>query len=54
MNIDFNNHPLKGMPGVSCSACDAPRELCEILYDVSDVCFRHDFKNCSQSGVFNL
>ena len=53
MKIDFNNHSLKSVPGVSCHACDAPSELCEILY-ASDICFWHDFKNCIQSGVFNL
>ena len=54
MKIDLNNYPLKSAPRVSCSACDAPREFCEILYAVSDICVWHDFKNCSQSDVFNL
>lgn len=54
MKIDFKSQTLKGAPGISCGACDAPRELCEILCDVSDACFWHDFKNCSQSSVFNL
>lgn len=51
MKIDFNNYSLKGVPGVTCSRCDAPRKLCKFL---DDVCMWHDFKNCSQNDVFNL
>ena len=54
MKIDFKNRTLKGAPATSCWECDATSELCEILYDISDVCFWNDFKNCSKSGVFNL
>lgn len=53
MKINFKHQTSKAVPGVSCSACVMPRELCGIL-SLSGVCCWYDFKNCSQSGVFNL
>jgi hypothetical protein len=54
MKIDFKNRTLKSVPTASCWECDAASELCEILYNISDVCLWNGFKNCSKSGVFNL